>query len=301
MTRNLYLGADLRPLATVAPGPPFEQALAKILAGVKAEDANGRMKLVAREIADAKPDLVGLQEMALWRTGPRPASRVAYDYLGAITAELRRLHQPYRVVALERGLDVEGPTGAGNDGRITLGDAILARKGVVVRHAHSALFADQLRLPTRAVGPVVTNRGYDELDVTVHGVTAHVVNTHLEAYTTADRLAQANELIAGPLASKLPTILLGDLNSGPSLPKPADRPPYLALAAAGFTEARTPELSCCYRKLTDTTGWDHNVDHIMTRPALAVVRSFVTGRETTAAGLHPSDHGGVVSVLQLPR
>jgi hypothetical protein len=29
------------------------------------------------------------------------------------------------------------------------------------------------------------------------------------------------------------------------------------------------------------------------------VRSFLTGREQTAAGRHPSDHGGVVSVLEL--
>jgi hypothetical protein len=31
------------------------------------------------------------------------------------------------------------------------------------------------------------------------------------------------------------------------------------------------------------------------------VRSFITGKETTRAGVHPSDHGGVVSVLRLKR
>lgn len=36
---------------------------------------------------------------------------------------------------------------------------------------------------------------------------------------------------------------------------------------------------------------------IMAKPAVKLVRSFVTGRETTAAGRHPSDHGGVVTVL----
>ena len=105
----------------------------------------------------------------------------------------------------------------------------------------------------------------------------------------------------GALRSGRPTILIGDLNSGPKLPKPEDRPPYLAIAKAGFKEERTPKFSCCFNELTDKTGWDHNVDHIMAKPALKLVRSFITGSETTPAGVHPSDHGGVVSVLRLKK
>lgn len=37
----------------------------------------------------------------------------------------------------------------------------------------------------------------------------------------------------------------------------------------------------------------------MARPAVKLVRSFLTGRETTGTGRHPSDHGGVVGVLEL--
>jgi len=75
----------------------------------------------------------------------------------------------------------------------------------------------------------------------VHGIKFHFVNTHLEAYSADFRLKQAQELVKGPLRSKLPTILVGDLNSGPKLPKPEDRPPYDAIAKAGFKEARTKE------------------------------------------------------------
>jgi endonuclease/exonuclease/phosphatase family metal-dependent hydrolase len=300
MTRNLFLGADLIPLATTPP-PQFEQTASNMFAGVKAEDPNARMKLVAGEIAKAKPDLVGLQELSLWRTGPAPASTVAYDYIHTITNQLKKLHRNYRVVAIKQGFNVEGPMGGGSDVRLTLGDAILARKGVKVRHVHSALFKDQLTIPTQTIGNVTTNRGYNELDATVHGVTVHVVNTHLEAYSADFRLKQAQELVRGALRSKLPTILIGDLNSGPNLPKPEDRPPYLAIAKAGFKEERTPKFSCCFNELTDKAGWDHNVDHIMAKPRLKLVRSFITGAETTPAGVHPSDHGGVVSVLRLKK
>jgi endonuclease/exonuclease/phosphatase family metal-dependent hydrolase len=301
MTRNLYLGADLLPLATTPPGPSFEQTASSVFANLRTDDPNARMQLVAQEIAQSKPDLVGLQEVALWRTGPAPASHVAFDYLTTIRAALTRLHQPYHVVAIKQGLDVEGPMGAGTDVRVTLADAILARKDVSVSRAHSARFANQLTIPTQAIGPVPVNRTYNALDATVHGVRVHVVNTHLEAYATAERLDQANELVAGPLQSKLPTILLGDLNSGPDLPKAADRPPYLAITQAGFQEARTTEFSCCYRTLSDGSGWDHNVDHIMTKPTLPLARSYLTGTETTEAGRHPADHGGVVSEFRLTR
>ena len=301
MSRNLFLGADLIPLATTPPGAQFEQTAQNMFAGVSAQDPNARMKLVAGEIAKAKPDLVGFQELSLWRTGPAPASTVAYNYIKTILAQLKKLHQSYRVVTIKQGFNVEGPMGGGSDVRLTLGDAIIARKGVKVKHARSGIFKNQLTIPTQAIGNVVTERSYNQLDATVHGVTVHVVNTHLEAYSPDFRLKQAKELVKGPLRSKLPTILIGDLNSGPNLPKAEDRPPYQAIAKAGFKPERTAKFSCCFDNLTDKTGWDHNVDWIMAKPRLKLVRSYITGSETTRAGVHPSDHGGVVSVLRLKK
>jgi hypothetical protein len=39
----------------------------------------------------------------------------------------------------------------------------------------------------------------------------------------------------------------------------------------------------------------------MSRPGLKLLRSSITGREKTAGGLHPSDHGGVISVLRVKK
>jgi endonuclease/exonuclease/phosphatase family metal-dependent hydrolase len=305
MTRNVFLGTDLIPIAA-ADAAHFPAAAGAGLNDVKAGDPKGRMKLIGDEIAKAKPDLVGLQEVSLWRTGPagdgKPATHVLYDFLGLIRKELKRRHASYRVVADRRGLDVEGTTDQGVDIRLTLGDVTLARKGVKVKHARTGVFANQLKIPTAGLGPVDTSRSWNSVDATVRGARLHFVNTHLEAYSADLRLKQAQELVAGPLRSSRETILVGDLNSGPTLAKPEDRPPYLAIAAAGFKPERTAKNSCCVDALDGSKGkWDHNVDWIMAKPKVKLVRSYTTGREKTKGGLMPSDHGGVVSILRLKR
>jgi endonuclease/exonuclease/phosphatase family metal-dependent hydrolase len=302
MTRNLFLGADLIPLATTK-GKEFERAAGNLLNTVKASDPEGRMKLVAGEIAKAKPDLVGLQEVTLWRTGakndPAPANTVVIDYLASLKRELAARGAKYRVVADQRTLNLEGPTDQDVDLRFTDGNVVLARKGVKVTKARSSDFKNQLQIPTQQMGTISVNRSFNQLNATVRGAKLHLVNAHLEAYSPDTRLQQAKELVAGPLRSKLPTVLVGDLNSGPNLPKPEDRPPYQAIAKAGFRDRRTSKPQCCFHDDLKTGTWDHIVDHIMAKPKLKLVKSFITGLETTAGGLHPSDHGGVVSVLRL--
>src|SRR3954470_11942789 len=306
MSRNLFLGADLIPLALAQPGDDFERAAGKLLDTIRATDPDARMKLVAQEIASAKPALVGLQEVTLWRTGPKndgaPATDVQVDYLATIKKELKLRGASYRVVADQRTLNIEGPTDRGVDLRFTDGNVILARKGVKVSNAKSSDFKNQLVIPTNALGDVAVNRSFNQLDAKVGRAKIHFVNAHLEAYSPDYRLKQAKELVKGPLKSKkLPTILVGDLNSGPKLPKKADRPPYLAIAAAGYKEARTSKPNCCFHDDLVSGQWDHIVDHIMARPKFKLLRSFVTGNTVrTGGGKAPSDHGGVVSVLRLP-
>jgi endonuclease/exonuclease/phosphatase family metal-dependent hydrolase len=296
MTRNLFLGADLIPIGTAPPGAPFQQAAGNLYDTVRASDPDARMKLVAAEIAKAKPDLVGLQEVSLWRTGAPPASQVAFDFSDAIAKELARRHAHYRLVALKRGFNVEGPTDRGFDIRLTIGDAILVRSGVKVTHVRSGVFKSQVVLPTQALGPVKVIRGWNALDAEVDGAKLHFVNTHLEAYSQPVRLDQAKELVAGPLKSKLQTVLAGDLNSGPDLEDKGDRPPYAAIAKAGYKPLRTKTPSCCFG---DAGGWDHNVDWIMGKGGPKLSSSSLVGREKTASGQYPSDHGGVISTLRL--
>ncbi len=68
MTRNLYLGADLDP---VVKATSFSGALKAVAAGwaqVQANDFPTRARAIAAEIARAKPDFVGFQELVLSTT-----------------------------------------------------------------------------------------------------------------------------------------------------------------------------------------------------------------------------------------
>ena len=99
MTRNLYLGADLTP----AIGAPSLEGLAaangQILREVTANNFPTRAKGLAKEIRSERPDLVGLQEVALWRTAPPSvlplvtgpsATTVRYDYLAELLKEVNK-------------------------------------------------------------------------------------------------------------------------------------------------------------------------------------------------------------------
>src|SRR3954453_11198060 len=271
MSRNLFLGADLLPLAVTPAGEKFERAVGKLFDEVRATEPDARMKLVAGEIAKAKPDLVGLQEVTLWRTGPKkdgkPATDVKVDYLATLMKELKRRKAGYRVVADQRTLDLEAPSDRDVDVRFTDGNVVLARKGVTVSNAKSSDFKNQLVITGTAIGDVPINRSFNQLDASKGGRKFHFVNAHLEAYSPDFRLKQAKELVAGPLKSKkLPTVLVGDLNSGPKLPTKAPRPPSPAIAAAVFQEARTPKFNCCFTDALVSGKWDHSVDHIIPRP-----------------------------------
>ena len=77
MTRNLYLGADLSPALTSTTLDGAVNAAYQIEQQVHATKfPSVRAALLAKEILKVKPDVVGLQEAAWWRTGPYDLSAV---------------------------------------------------------------------------------------------------------------------------------------------------------------------------------------------------------------------------------
>lgn len=283
MTRNLYLGADLTP--AIAAGSPEALAAAngQILRDVVANDFPTRAEGLAAEILAKKPDLVGLQEVALWQTTPLSpaATPVFFDYLDLLLDELNEGNgkggkgkPQYRVVVVEPEFDFELPADFNkqpNDGplpnfsnaellgHLTMRDVILARQGAGVQtwNEQSGNFQNLLTIPILGNAVPIT-RGWTATDAKVRGSHSfRFVNTHLEAFTIppelegklpAVRALQASELVAagGPATSALPVILLGDLNSDDDTVAPFDRQAYEVLIAAGMVNRSTGNpLSCC--------------------------------------------------------
>ena len=343
MTRNLYLGADLTPAIEAQNRDAFIEANWKILRDVTANDFPVRARGLAKEILKKKPDLVGLQEVALWRTGPpslepllnssaKPtATAVRYDYLKELLARLNKGKKLYRVAVVQDEFDFEAPAnenGQPNDGpnglikdaeingRLTMRDAILVRTGAGVTFTRKRMghFSNLLVVKVSGVNVTVT-RGWVAIDAKVRG--SHkfrFVNTHLEAFDPASevpsiRARQAAELVAsgGPATSKLPVILLGDLNSDDNTVESGDQQAYRTLLKAGMRERSTGKpLSCCLKSSLLAVGaggavsnFDHQVDHVMTRDPkdIKLKSSSVTGRQPLN-GFWDSDHAGLFSSLR---
>jgi len=304
MTRNLYLGADLSPAIGATSLHAFVEATGGVLRQVTATNFPVRAVGLATEILGAKPDLVGLQEVALWRTGPaslapmlggpKTAATVRYDYLQLLLDQLNAGGKKnYQAVAIEEEFDLEAPAnenGIDGDGpepiinaelnaRLTMRDVILARvdSGVHVSHAEGGHFQNLLVLPVLGA-PLTVTRGWTKVDARVRGTgTFRFVSTHLEAFDPASlvpsiRALQAGELVGegGPMHVDMPAILVGDLNSDDDTVAPGDQQAYRVLLDAGLVERSTGDpLSCCIESSYDlksgsVSEFDHQVDHVMT-------------------------------------
>lgn len=316
MSRNLYLGADIIAAAGATDRADLERRASAILDTVRQTNFPLRAQAIAGEVRRARPDLVGLQEVALWRRTPdgvqtdaKDASQVVYDFLALLQGELRDRGLRYRVAVVQQEADFEVPTSRGHDVRLTMRDVILVRRGrgarVRVRRTLKGNYADALtvQVPT---GPIVSLRGWTAVDARLGDRSFRFVNTHLEAYGGELRARQARALLAGPLASRRrETILVGDVNSDPDDPAPEGLA-YDALARAGFVNAfrRPPATSGQDERLDNPVSkHERHIDVVMSRPGLRTVRADVVGARPgdRIGGLWPSDHAGTVATLRLPR
>lgn len=322
MTRNLYLGADLAPAIEASTPAEVLAAGAAVFSVVQRTNFPERAVALAREVADADPVLLGLQEVAVWYSGPvgdpGPATTVEYDFLSILLQELAAAGAPYQVVGAQDEADIEAPAGAPyfRDFRLVQRDVVLVRAGadddVRLSDARSGHFLAALPVPTGSGRVYLVKRGWVSVDAVVNGRSFRFVNTHLEAFHPLIRLAQAQELVApgGPVGSAPgKVVLVGDLNSGPELPVLANRLAFLALVAARMDDTwraahpAHPGFTAGYSELLDDpseAALEHRVDHVMTRGSVGLIdsRRYGVDPETrTVSGMWPSDHAGVMAML----
>ncbi|MEV0284622.1 MULTISPECIES: endonuclease/exonuclease/phosphatase family protein [unclassified Kribbella] len=300
MTRNIYLGADIqRPIRATA---GLTGAAAFVALGnanhvtrqiVDRTNFPRRSELLAAEIAGAKPDLIGVQEVALWRHGPLElpgagspgalnATTVDYDFLAILLQDLRQAGVPYKAVVVQRESDVEAPAFVGNpftgmatqgrDVRLTVSDVVLLRASSNLRVIDSGSGQYDARLVLDVAGlPATTIRGFNWVDV-AHGSgrSFRFVNTHLEAFSSDLALAQAMEMLSGPAGDRGRTTIIGcDCNSDPlnSTVKPTDplgtphNGPYNFITGpGGFTD-----LWLTWRPAEQ--GWTSGLNETVDEPA----------------------------------
>jgi len=320
MTRNLYLGADIfRVLAAPTP-QDIPAAVATTFAIAKATDFPARARNLAWEIALVRPDVLALQEVGLWRTGPgdscvggaSPATAVAFDFLAILQAELARLGARYQVASQVQNFDGElcgFVDGAFTDVRYTDRDVLMVRADRAFTNPASGNFQARLSFPVAGVQTVEIVRGWVAADVRIGGRWLRAVGAHLEVETGPFGLVQrlqGQELVAMLAGETRPVFLAGDFNSdagGTTTPTLAE------IVAAGYVDPwarlrpRTPGPTCCFDEALRSGTLETRIDVTLARNGPRPLLTFRVGSqpwERTRSGLWPSDHAGVVTLFTLP-
>ena len=162
-------------------------------------------------------------------------------------------------------------------------------------------------MPLPAIGETAhVKRGWISADATVNGAKFRFVNTHLEAYSEANGLAQAKELTSGPLKASGQKILVGDMNSerGSDASDPIDHLFDFGLDDTFFTKTKRDTKTCCQSETVDNAQSElkSRIDFILAKPKVSVAKSLIVGNNPnvrTPNGLWPSDHAGVVTKFRL--
>ena len=269
MSRNLYLGADIFKVVEAAQTDP------STVPGVVAEvfqtmlDTNfwERTEAIADEIALAKPQVIGLQEVVTFYKqtpgdfiigNPNQANEVVIDFYEVLDAALKARGMYYDTFTVTNA-DVELPmidpssdTGL-SDVRMVDHDVVLVRKGHPAREVLANNYALNVGMDLGGVYVEFT-RGFVIVDAVIKDQSFRLVNTHLEIRSdpgSAYRFVQSVQMqeLLGTIDSLAqldpdpkPIIMVGDFNSSPEdvsgyydglLPY---FPPYMQAVAAGYLD-----------------------------------------------------------------
>lgn len=322
MTRNMYFGADLTRSIVAPTIPDFLAANAQIWTNVVQSDIDARARSIAREIVRTRPDIIGLQEVSQWLSGPfndpADATTLEYDQLASLLKWLSFYGAPHRVIKSQTQIAIEAPAGAPyfKDFRLVDRDVIIApkraRHGVMLSNPAGANFATNLTIPNGIGQSIAVLRGWVSVEAKANGRSFRFVNTHLESFHPLVRAAQAAELVAatGPVGSAPgDAVLVGDLNTDP-LDAPPDNFAFGILLAAGLADTWTavnpgdPGETYGFSELLNDPSpaglFNQRIDHVMTKGSVAANAARLVGlnpANRTSGGLWPSDHAGVVTTL----
>lgn len=320
MTRNLYLGADLAPIfqaiaeAIVTNNPePIGQATFQVYQNALNSNIPGRASVIAHEIASNQPELVGLQEVVAW-SGPLGSA----DFLPLLLDALKAEGASYEAIAEAPGFGYALPIAPGTTIGLQVRDVLLARTDLPtsrlkLSNIQTGQYEARVIFPLPDGTQIEIPRQWASVDVKIRGKSFRFITTHLESIEPPMipvnvRYLQAQELLAGPAATELPVVVLGDFNSEPGAVGDAAQ----FFIEAGFVDSRQaafpgqPGYTCCHpADLSDQNSTlEEQIDLILARGDFSVAAIDITGdapEDFAQIGKWPSDHAGVVATLLVPK
>jgi endonuclease/exonuclease/phosphatase family protein len=339
MAYNLYLGTNFNPVFQATGDEELLTAVARAYAELQQTNFPERAGRIAAQIAKVRPDLLGIEEVALWSVSPDytpglpPGSPfvVQYDFLQLLLDSLTARGLHYTAPAVDTTSDVAAPVVTAFTGGVPSAfilarfqdrEAVLVRQGVSYSDPQHGVYQ-------AAVGPlsiggqdVYIKSGWSSVRSTDGGRTFRFVATHLDAEVGLVNDYQSQELVGLLQGETNPVILVGDFNSGPGV-KPDFTPAYQNFAGAGFSDLwllNRPRSAGLTNGELDGVGsldengvlvpyptltFDTRVDLVLLRDPLGPpipVHAATFGYlqgDRTASGLWPSDHAAVGMVFEL--
>lgn len=307
MTWNIYFGASLLPLFNALPEQiPFR--VTEVFRQFLATNFPMRAKAIARIIKLKNPDIIGLQEAAIWKLIPPNSNVVEYDFIKILLCELNKLGLCYKVAILNNNFEGTLPSSSNNLVSLHDRDVILVREysEIEIIKRQEANFVNNLVVDVGGF-PITILHGWSYIDACFKGAIFRLLNTHLEVNDENIQIAQANELISGPGNTAFPLFFIGDFNANAN----GGNITYENLISAGFKDVWDiagvgDGFTCCQDNdlLNAFSTLSTRIDLILVKNFvdLDVIRVTVVGdkdSDKTKTKLWPSDHASVVAEFNI--
>jgi endonuclease/exonuclease/phosphatase family metal-dependent hydrolase len=322
MTQNLYQGTELANTIAATNQQQFLLGVATDYTNVVNTNFPERADAIAGEIAQARPNLVGLQEMALWQTFPVDARgnpsgppTVTYDFEKILLERLAAHGVSYTTAVKHVDFSVAGVGlfSAGLLGvSLTEQLAILVRSDQPVTDAQQAGYKAAITLQTFR-GPVTIGSSWASVDTAAGGRPFRFITTHLSSIgpqLLGVQPQQMQELLAGPAMTSLPVVIAADFNTTPTMAAPSA---YTEALGAGFADEWLQRNHddpgyTAFQVLPTidnaTSNLSERIDYVLGLGPIAphdVDLVGATPSARTPSGLWPADHAGVVASLKIKK
>jgi endonuclease/exonuclease/phosphatase family metal-dependent hydrolase len=253
MSRNLYLGSDVAVAMKLIPN--MSKAAQFMWDQVAATDFKKRAKVLANEITQNKPEVIGIQEATRWYCKQYFWSKneVIYDFTQDLINALNDVGEQYEIaqliqngkISLARNPGYQIPAIPfitmvsdaksfqpvfGKDSAacgFEIADVLLIKKSIstkVLAIGNTEYEASYSIIPKL----MTVYRGYTWIDLNWNGTTTRIISTHLESIWDEGKIPnaaiQAKQLVNDLATTKIPTIIIGDFNSDPRDPRAKNSP-----------------------------------------------------------------------------